>query len=121
AIAGAGRRRGVLVNASAVGSYGDRGDEPLDEHAAPGHDFLARVCVDWEAEARRAEALGLRVARLRFGIVLAPDGGALSAMLLPFRAGLGGPIGGGRPWMARVHRADIVGLLAPAVGEPAAT
>ena len=77
----------VLVNASAIGYYGDRGDEPLDETAAPGAGFLARVCVDWEAEARRAEALGVRVVLLRLGIVLAPDGGALSAMLLPFRAG----------------------------------
>src|SRR5215468_4276647 len=105
----------VLVNASAVGYYGAHGDEPLDERAAAGTDFLARVCVEWEAEARRAEALGVRVVVLRVGVVLAPDGGALSAMLLPFRAGLGGPIGGGRQWMSWVHRDDVVGLLREAV------
>jgi uncharacterized protein len=116
AAAAASPRPKVLVNASGVGYYGAHGDEPLDETAAAGTDFLARVCVEWEAEARRAEALGMRVAVLRFGVVLAPDGGALSAMLLPFRAGLGGPIGGGRQWMSWVHRDDVVGLLREAVG-----
>jgi uncharacterized protein (TIGR01777 family) len=115
AAAAASPRPKVLVNASAVGYYGAHGDEPLDERAAAGTDFLARVCVEWEAEARRAEALGLRVVLLRVGVVLAPDGGALSAMLLPFRAGLGGPIGGGRQWMSWVHRDDVVGLLREAV------
>jgi len=116
AAAAASPRPKVLVNASAVGYYGAHGDEALDERAAAGTDFLARVCVEWEAEARRAEALGLRVVLLRVGVVLAPDGGALSAMLLPFRAGLGGPIGGGRQWMSWVHRDDVVGLLREAVG-----
>jgi uncharacterized protein (TIGR01777 family) len=116
AAAAASPRPKVLVNASAVGYYGPHGDEALDETAAAGTDFLARVCVEWEAEARRAEVLGLRVVVLRLGVVLAPDGGALSAMLLPFRAGLGGPIGGGRQWMSWVHRDDIVGLLRAAVG-----
>jgi uncharacterized protein len=116
AVAAASARPKVLVNASAIGYYGAHGDEPLDETAAPGADFLARVCVEWEAEARRAEALGLRVVLLRLGVVLAPDGGALSAMLLPFRAGLGGAIGGGRQWMSWVHRDDVVGLLREAVG-----
>jgi uncharacterized protein (TIGR01777 family) len=115
AIAGADPRPTVLVNASAVGYYGDRGDQPLDENAAPGHDFLARVCVDWEAEARRAEAVGVRVARLRFGIVLAPDGGALSAMLLPFRAGVGGRLGSGRQWMSWIYRDDVVGIIRDAL------
>jgi uncharacterized protein (TIGR01777 family) len=115
AITGADQRPGVLVNASAVGYYGDRRDQPLDENAAPGSDFLARVCVDWEAEARRAEALGVRVARLRFGIVLAPDGGALAAMLLPFRAGVGGRLGSGRQWMSWVYRDDVVGLIRDAL------
>ncbi len=109
----------VLVSASAVGYYGDRGDEPLDEAAGPGTDFLARVCIDWEAAARRAEPLGVRVALLRFGVVLAPDGGALAAMLLPFRAGLGGPIGGGKQWMSWVHRDDVVGLIREAVAAEA--
>ncbi len=121
AIATADPRPTVLVSASAVGFYGDRGDQPLDETAAPGHDFLARVCVDWEAEASRAELHGLRVTRLRFGIVLAPDGGALSAMLLPFRAGVGGRLGSGRQWMSWVHRDDVVGLIRDAVAGEAYT
>ena len=116
AAAAASPRPKVLVNASGVGYYGAHGDEPLDETAAAGTDFLARLCVEWEAEARRAEALGVRVVVVRLGVVLAPDGGALSAMLLPFRAGLGGPIGGGRQWMSWVHRDDVVGLLREAVG-----
>ena len=116
AAAAASPRPKVLVNASGVGYYGAHGDEPLDETAAAGPDFLARVCVEWEAEARRAEALGVRVVVVRLGVVLAPDGGALSAMLLPFRAGLGGPIGGGRQWISWVHRDDVVGLLREAVG-----
>src|SRR5262249_18199637 len=95
AAAAATPRPKVLVNASAIGYYGERGDEPLDETAAPGAGFLARVCIDWEAEARRAQALDLRGVLLRIGIVLAPDGGAVSAMLLPFRARLGGPVGRG--------------------------
>jgi uncharacterized protein (TIGR01777 family) len=77
------------------------------------------VCVEWEAEARRAEAFGLRVVLLRLGIVLAPDGGALSAMLLPFRAGLGGPLGSGAQWMSWVHRDDVVGLIGEAVAHEA--
>jgi uncharacterized protein (TIGR01777 family) len=105
----------VLVSASAVGYYGPHGDEPLDETAPPGHDFLARVCVEWEGEARRAEDLGVRVVLLRIGIVLAPDGGALGAMLLPFRAGLGGPLGSGKQWMSWVHRDDVVGLIRDAL------
>ena len=116
AAAAASPRPKVLVNASGVGYYGAHGDEPLEERAAPGNDFLARVCVEWEAEARRAEALGVRVVVVRLGVVLAPDGGALSAMLLPFRAGLGGAIGGGRQWISWVHRDDVVGLLREAVG-----
>jgi uncharacterized protein len=119
AIAAAEPRPGVLVNASAVGYYGDRGDAPLDENAAPGHDFLARVCVDWEGEARRAETLGVRVVRLRFGIVLAPDGGALSAMLLPFRAGVGGRLGSGRQWVSWIYRDDVVGLIRDALANDA--
>ena len=108
------------MNASAIGYYGDRGDAAARrDRRHPATGFLARVCVDWEAEARRAEALGLRVALLRLGIVLAPDGGALSAMLLPFRAGLGGPLGGGRQWMSWVHRDDVVGLLRDAVAKDA--
>lgn len=119
AIAAAEARPAVLVTASAVGYYGDRGDAPLDEAAAPGGGFLARLCVEWEAEARRAEELGLRVARLRFGMVLAPDGGAVAAMLLPFRAGLGGPLGGGKQWVSWVHRDDVVSLIVEALASDA--
>lgn len=117
ALAASEPRPKVLVSASAVGYYGDRGEDPLDETAAPGTDFLARVCVEWEAEARRAEGLGLRVVLLRLGIVLAPDGGALSVMLLPFRAGLGGPLGSGAQWMSWVHRDDVAGLIGDALAD----
>jgi len=117
ALAAAEPRPRVLVSASAVGYYGDRGDEPLDEAATAGADFLARVCVDWEAEARRAEAFGVRVVLLRLGVVLAPDGGAVSMMLLPFRAGLGGPLGSGGQWMSWVHRDDVVGLIGDALSD----
>jgi uncharacterized protein (TIGR01777 family) len=115
ALDAAARRPRVLVNASAIGWYGDRGDEPLDERAGPGEGFLAEVCRDWEAEALRAEPLGVRVVRLRIGIVLAPDGGALARMLPPFRAFVGGRLGSGRQWMSWVHRDDVVGLLRAAI------
>jgi uncharacterized protein (TIGR01777 family) len=119
AMAAASARPGVLVSASAVGWYGPRGDEPLDETAGPGTDFVAEVCRAWEAEAERAAALGVRVVRLRIGIVLAPDGGALARMLIPFRAGLGGPFGTGRQWMSWVHRDDVVGLVLAALASEA--
>ncbi len=93
----------VLVSASAVGYYGSRGDEVLDESAPPGNDFLAYVCVAWEREAQRAADLGTRVICLRTGIVLGPDGGALQKMMLPFKLGLGGPLGNGRQWMPWIH------------------
>ena len=116
AIAGAEPRPRVLVNASAVGYYGPRDDEPLDESAGPGAGFLADVCRAWEEEARRAEDLGLRVVRLRLGVVLAADGGALARMLPPFRAFVGGPIGSGRQWMSWIHRDDVTGLVVAALG-----
>jgi uncharacterized protein (TIGR01777 family) len=105
------KRPAVLVAASAVGYYGDRGDETLVEDAAPASDFLAEVCVGWEAEALRARQLGMRVVTTRTGIVLAPDGGALSRMLPPFRLGFGGRLGHGRQWMPWIHLDDVVGLL----------
>src|SRR2546422_2422402 len=111
AIAAAEPRPRVLVNASAVGYYGPRDDEPLDESAGPGAGFLADVCRAWEQEALRAEDIGLRVARLRLGVVLAADGGALARMLPPFRAFVGGPIGSGRQWMSWIHRDDVTGLV----------
>ena len=110
AIASAVERPTVLVSASAVGYYGDRGEETLTEASGPGRDFLAQLCQEWEAEAQSAEALGLRVARLRLGVVLDRDGGALSQMLTLFRLGAGGPLGSGRQWFPWVHRADVVGL-----------
>jgi uncharacterized protein len=105
------RRPAVLVSGSAIGYYGPRGDEELGEDAAPGEDFPAELCRAWEAEAQQAEALGLRVCRLRIGIVLGPGGGALASMLTPFRLGLGGPMGDGRQWMSWVHRADLLALI----------
>ncbi|MBI4425428.1 MAG: TIGR01777 family protein [Elusimicrobia bacterium] len=102
----------VLVNASAVGCYGDRGEELLTEASAPGEGFLARVCLDWEAEAARAREAGVRVVLARLGVVLGPGGGALARMLLPFKLGLGGPLGSGRQFMSWIHIADAAGLLA---------
>lgn len=104
----------VLVSASAVGYYGDRDEEELTEASAPGSDFLARVCTDWEGEAR---ASGIRTAILRTGTVLGP-GGALAKMLGPFRAGVGGKLGSGRQWMSWIHRSDLVDLYLHAVLHP---
>lgn len=101
----------VLVSASAVGYYGDRGDEELDEESGPGDDFLAGICADWEAEAVKARDLGVRVVLLRTGIVLSPAGGALKEMLLPARLGLSGPLGGGQQWWSWIHLADLVRLI----------
>jgi len=112
-------RPGVLVSASAVGYYGDRGDEVLDEESDPGTDWLAGVCVDWEAAAAEAASLGMRVCSLRTGVVLSRDGGALAKMLPPFRAGLGGPVAGGDQYMPWIHLDDIVGLYLAAIDGPA--
>jgi hypothetical protein len=117
ATATASKKPAVLVNASAIGIYGDQGERPLSEDAAHGTDFLAQVCEAWEREAQRAEALGVRVVRVRTGVVLGRGGGALAQMLLPFRLGLGGPIGSGRAWMSWIHLADLVGLIAFAIDE----
>ena len=119
AVAAADRRPAVLVNASAIGWYGSRGDEALDETAPPGTGFLAGVCEAWEREALAAEALGLRVVRLRIGVVLASEGGALARMLPVFRAFLGGPLGSGRQWMSWIHRGDLVGLVIEALAREA--
>jgi uncharacterized protein len=101
----------ILINASAMGYYGSRGDEVLTESSAPGSDFLAEVCVAWEKAAQEAEKLAVRVVRLRTGIVLDPRGGALAKMLPPFKMGLGGKIGSGRQWMSWIHAEDLVGML----------
>ena len=105
------RRPRVLVCASAVGFFGSRGDEELTEESAPGDDFLARLCVAWEAEARRVAALGMRVACVRFGAVLSPGGGAMSRMLPVFRLGLGGPLGPADRFFPWIGEADAAGVL----------
>ncbi len=101
----------VLVNASAVGYYGDRGDEALAETSEPGQDFLARLAVEWEHTALKAEREGVRVVLLRLGIVLAAEGGALAKMLPPFRFGLGGPMGNGRQYLPWVHLEDVARII----------
>src|SRR5438067_1749017 len=106
-IGGADPRPSALVSASAVGYYGPRGSEVVDETAAPGDDFLAQVCVAWEREAVAATALGVRVVCLRTGVVLDRHGGALAKMLPFFRAGVGGPVAGGAQYMPWVHAQDL--------------
>jgi uncharacterized protein (TIGR01777 family) len=101
----------VLVSASGVGYYGPRGDEPVTETTPPGADFLARLCVEWEEEARAAEGPATRVAMVRSGLVLDAKGGALPRMLPPFRLGLGATIGSGRQVMPWIHVADWVSLV----------
>jgi uncharacterized protein (TIGR01777 family) len=115
ALSAASPRPSVLVSASAAGYYGDRGDEQLDESAAAGDDFLASVCRDWEDAALAATSLGIRVACVRNGVVLARDGGALPKLLPPFRFGVGGPIGGGKQWMPWIALDDVVGLFMAAL------
>ena len=106
------QRPGALVSMSAIGVYGARGDEPVDESGGAGDDFLAEVVKAWEAEAKKAEALGIRVAISRTGVVLAEGGGALDKMLPPFKLGVGGPVAGGRQYVPWVHLDDVVaGLL----------
>lgn len=101
----------VLLSASAVGIYGNRGDEVLDEASPLGDDFLASVCKEWEAATRTARDAGVRVVHLRTGIVLAKEGGALAKMLLPFRFGVGGPLGNGAQWMSWIAREDHVAAM----------
>ncbi len=101
----------VLVSASAVGFYGDRGDEILDESASPGDDFLSETCVAWERETAPAREAGIRVVNPRIGIVLGPDGGAIPKLARLFRFGLGSPLGNGQQWMPWIHIDDLVGLL----------
>ena len=101
----------VFVSASAVGYYGSRGDEELTEESASGNDFLAGLCRAWEEEAAKAERHGMRVAHLRFGIILAKQGGALQKMLPPFRMGVGGRLGSGQQWMSWVTLADVVRVI----------
>ena len=101
----------ILISTSAVGYYGSRGDQALAEHATPGTDFLARLSVDWEKTALDAEKQGVRVAIMRFGVVLGAGGGALAQMLPAFRMFAGGPLGSGRQWLSWIHMADLLAAI----------
>jgi hypothetical protein len=101
----------VLISASAIGYYGDRGDEVLTEESKPGDNFLARVAMEWEVEAKTAEALGMRVVLMRFGVILAKHGGALPAMMKPFQYFVGGKIGSGRQWISWITLDDVIGVM----------
>lgn len=109
------RRPSVLLNASAIGFYGNRGDERLTEASAIGHGFLPEVCLAWETHAEGAARAGIRTVLLRFGVVLAGEGGAMARMLPLFRLGLGGRLGSGRQWMSWVGIRDVAGAIAHAV------
>jgi len=100
-----------LISASAVGYYGSRGEEEITEESKPGDDFLSNLCVEWEDEARKADAFGVRVALLRTGIVLAKGEGALRKMVPPFKLFAGGPLGSGRQWMPWIHIDDEAGMI----------
>lgn len=111
ALAGLSQKPKVFVCASAVGYYGDRGDEVLTEESPPGSGFLAEVCRLWEAATEPAAKSGIRVVNLRIGIVLSKDGGALARMLTPFKLGLGGPIGSGRQYMSWIDLDDLIRII----------
>jgi len=112
-----GARPGILVSSSAIGYYGARGEEPLDEDAPPGDDFLAQICVEWESEAAAVSELDMRAVQVRTGIVLDAAGGALAKMLTPFRLGVGGPVAGGRQFMSWIHTEDVVGMMLAAIDD----
>jgi uncharacterized protein (TIGR01777 family) len=118
AIRAASLRPSVLVNASAVGYYGPRGDEPLSEDAAPGRGFLTDTVLEWEHRARAAEALVARVVLLRIGVVLGRDAGALPQMSIPFKLFVGGPVASGKQWMSWIHIDDVVGMIVWAIENP---
>lgn len=101
----------IVVAASAIGFYGNRGEEALTEQSAPGSGFLPEICVEWEAETARGAQFGARVASLRFGIILAAHGGALAKMLPPFKLGVGGRLGSGRQWMSWITLAEVVNIV----------
>jgi uncharacterized protein (TIGR01777 family) len=111
ALAAAPQRPRVLISASAIGYYGDRGEEVLREDSASGVDFLSEVCREWEAAAEPATKAGIRTVQMRFGVGLSRSGGALQKMLPPFRMGVGGNIGNGRQWMSWVDIVDVVGAI----------
>jgi len=110
-IKNAGAKPKALISASAVGYYGAHGDEYVTEETSPASDFLADVCVRWEAEALKARDLGVRVVFIRIGGVLESDGGALPRMVIPFKFFLGGPIGSGKQWFSWIHRDDVAGIM----------
>jgi uncharacterized protein (TIGR01777 family) len=112
------RKPAVFVTSSAVGYYGDRGDEELTEDAGPGSDFAARLCVEWEAAAQPARDAGIRVVTIRTGIVLGSGGGMLGRVLPPFRLGLGGRLGSGRQYLSWISLADEVAAIRYALDEP---
>ena len=111
-IAAISHRPKTFICASAIGFYGERGDTPLDENAVAGKGFLADVCRDWEQEAEAATELGLRVVKVRIGVVLSPKGGALAKMLLPFKLGVGGIIGSGKQYWSWIGLHDLVRIIA---------
>lgn len=108
----------VLVCASATGYYGDRGGEVLTEQSKPGRGFLPDICQEWESTADLARALGMRVVKLRTGVVLGNGGGALAKIMPPFRMGIGGPLAGGQQWMSWIHLQDMVRLVSWVVANP---
>jgi uncharacterized protein (TIGR01777 family) len=112
------QRPGVLVSSSAVGFYGRHGDEPVPESTPAGDDFLAGVCLAWEREADAASALGARVVKIRTGVVLDKNGGALKTMLPPFRLGVGGPVAGGDQYLPWIHVDDLVAMYLRALDDP---
>jgi hypothetical protein len=109
------KRPRVLISASAIGYYGNRGNDPVTEKSAPGTDFLAELATEWENEAVKAEGFGVRVVLLRFGIILAKQGGALPQMMLPFKYGLGGKLGSGRQWTSWIALQDVVAIIQAAL------
>lgn len=105
----------VFISASAIGYYGPRDEKPVNEYTSPSLGYLASVCLQWEAEAQKAEDLGLRVVRVRIGGVLDADGGLLAQMVGPFKFFAGGPIGDGKQWFSWIHRDDMIGIIKYAI------
>ncbi|HEX3390997.1 MAG TPA: TIGR01777 family oxidoreductase [Solirubrobacteraceae bacterium] len=112
-----GERPRTLVSGSAIGYYGPRGDEPIDEEAPPGPGFLAQTCVAWEAAADAAEEIGLRLVKVRTGVLLDPAGGALAKMLPPFKLGVGGPVAGGQQYVSWIVPDDLIGIMLTALDD----
>ncbi|MGA7705381.1 MAG: TIGR01777 family oxidoreductase [Solirubrobacteraceae bacterium] len=107
----------VLVSGSAIGYYGAHGDEPIDEESAAGEDFLAQTCAQWEAEAEKVARLGVRLVKVRTGVVLDSEGGALGKMLPAFKLGVGGPVASGRQYISWIHTDDVLGILLAAIDD----